>query len=76
MSENQKHGLLTAWYRNGALMLVEEYECDKLLKGEYYRMGEKIPLSQIEKGKGIATLFNPEGNFSRKVYYQEGKPIE
>jgi antitoxin component YwqK of YwqJK toxin-antitoxin module len=76
MSENQKQGLLTAWYRNGALMLVEEYECDKLLKGEYYRMGEKVPLSQIEKGKGIATLFNPEGNFSRKVYYQDGKPLE
>lgn len=76
MSGNQKHGLFTAWYRNGALMLVEEYECDKLFKGEYYRMGEKHAVSQIEKGKGIATLFNPEGNFSRKVYYQDGKPID
>jgi len=76
MCGNQKHGLLTAWYRNGALMLVEEYDCDKLLKGEYYRVGEKAAISQIERGKGVATLFNPEGNFSRKVYYQDGKPIE
>jgi len=76
MCGNQKHGLLTAWYRNGALMLVEEYDCDKLLKGDYYRLGEKTAVSQIDKGKGIATLFNPEGNFSRKVYYQDGKPIE
>ena len=76
MSENQKHGLLTAWYRNGALMLVEEYDCDKLLKGEYYRMGEKRAISQIEKGKGIATLFNPEGNFAKKIYYQDGKPVD
>lgn len=76
MSNNLKQGFLTAWYRNGALMLLEEYDHDKLIKGEYYRMGEKIAVSQIEKGKGIATLFNPEGNFSRKVYYQDGKPIE
>lgn len=76
MSANKKNGLLTAWYRNGALMLVEEYDNDRLVKGEYYRLGEKIPLSKIEKGKGISTLFNPDGNFSRKIYYQEGKPIE
>jgi antitoxin component YwqK of YwqJK toxin-antitoxin module len=76
MCGNQKHGLFTAWYKNGALMLVEEYDCDRLLKGEYYRMGEKMAISQIEKGKGIATLFNPEGNFSKKVYYQDGKPVE
>lgn len=76
MSGNCKQGLLTAWYRNGALMLVEEYDNDKLIKGEYYRIGERIPISHIERGKGIATLFNPEGNFSRKVLYQDGKPIE
>lgn len=76
MSGNLKQGLLSAWYRNGALMLVEEYDGDKLQKGEYFRMGEKIPVSQIERGKGIATLFNLEGNFSRKVYYQDGKPVE
>lgn len=76
MSENKKNGLLTAWYRNGALMLAEEYENDQIQKGEYYRLGEKVPASKIEKGKGVATLFSPEGNFSRKVYYQEGKPID
>ncbi len=76
MSDNKKNGLLTAWYRNGALMLLEEYDNDKLQKGEYYRIGEKVAASKIEKGKGIATLFTPEGNFSRKVYYQEGKPAE
>jgi antitoxin component YwqK of YwqJK toxin-antitoxin module len=76
MSGNQKQGLLTAWYRNGALMLVEEYDNDRLIKGEYYRMSEKTAVSQIERGKGIATLFNPEGNFSRKIYYEDGKPAE
>ncbi len=76
VSSNKKNGLLTAWYRNGALMLVEEYDNDKLLKGEYYRIGENISVSKITKGNGIATLFTPEGTFSRKVHYQEGKPIE
>ncbi len=76
MSCNQKQGFLTAWYSNGSLMLVEEYDSDKLIKGDYYRLGEKAAISQIEKGKGIATLFNPEGTFSRKVHYQDGKPVE
>ncbi|MCC5832182.1 MAG: hypothetical protein JJU12_03975 [Chlamydiales bacterium] len=76
ISANKKNGLLTGWYRNGALMLVEEYDNDKLLKGEYYRLGESVPVSKIERGSGIATLFTPEGTFSRKVYYQDGKPIE
>jgi antitoxin component YwqK of YwqJK toxin-antitoxin module len=76
MNGNQKHGLYTAWYPNGALMLVEEYDGDRLIKGEYYRLGEKTAVSQIEKGKGIATLFNPEGNFSKKIIYQDGKPAE
>lgn len=76
MSQNLKNGLLTAWYRSGALMLVEEYDCDSLLKGEYYRLGEKIPVSKIAKGQGVATLFNPEGNFSKKVHYQNGRPLE
>ncbi len=76
MTSNQKHGLLSAWYRSGSLMLVEEYDNDILVKGEYYRIGEKAPTSQIERGKGIATLFNPEGNFFRKVAYQDGRPLE
>lgn len=73
---NKKNGLFTAWYQNGALMLVEEYDADSLLKGEYYRVGEKIHVSKIESGSGIATLFTPEGNFSRKVCYRAGKPVE
>lgn len=76
MSQNKKNGLSTAWYENGALMLIEEYDSDRLVKGEYFRQGESIPISKVERGKGIATLFTPDGTFSRKIYYQEGKPIE
>ncbi|MCH9608508.1 MAG: hypothetical protein S4CHLAM45_10860 [Chlamydiales bacterium] len=76
MSDNKKNGLLTAWYQNGALMLVEEYDQDQLVKGEYYRMEEKIPVSKIEKGNGVATLFGAGGNFAKKIHYQEGRPLE
>ncbi|MFZ0564758.1 MAG: hypothetical protein WAM28_00980 [Chlamydiales bacterium] len=76
MSQNKKNGLLTVWYRNGALAFVEEYESDHLIKGEYYRKGEKAPLSIVEKGRGVASLFNAEGVFSRKVHYKDGKPVE
>jgi len=74
MSRNKKHGLSTAWYRDGNLMLLEEYDHDKLVKGEYYRKGEKFPISIVKEGKGISTLFNPEGGFANKVKYNDGIP--
>lgn len=74
MSRNAKNGLSTAWYIDGSLMLIEEYEFDKLLRGDYYRKGDKLPVSQVRDGKGTATLYDPEGNFLQKVNYQSGLP--
>ena len=76
MSQNVKQGTLTAWYKNGNLMLIEEYEKDKLVRGEYLKKGESRPISRVEKGKGIATLFDCDGNFNRKVPYQDGRPVD
>lgn len=76
MSQNKKVGLATVWYQNGSLMFVEEYDSDKLIQGEYFRIGEKVPASRVEKGRGIATLFHANGNFLRKITYHEGKPNE
>ncbi|NGX53347.1 MAG: hypothetical protein K1000chlam4_00056 [Chlamydiae bacterium] len=75
ISQNKRNGLSTAWYRDGSLMLVEEYDNDELIKGEYYKNGEKDPVSTVAKGSGVATLFNCDGNFSKKVSYQAGKPL-
>lgn len=74
MSQNNKNGLLTAWYKNGSLMLVEEYDNDKLVKGEYYRLNEKIPVSKIEHGQGIAMMHNSDGYFIKKIAYRDGIP--
>lgn len=76
MSSNVKNGLLTAWYKNGSIMLIEEYERDKLIKGEYYRKDEKIPVSRVIQGKGIATLFDADGNYLRKINYYNSRPSE
>lgn len=75
MSQNKKHGISTAWYPDGHLMLVEEYEDDKLIKGQYYQKGDNTPVSIIHKGEGIATLFDTEGHLLRKISYRDGKPI-
>lgn len=75
MSQNKKNGLLTAWYENGRVMLIEEYDHDKLINGEYFLPGEKTPISMVKSGKGIVTLFDSKGNFLRKVAYQNSKPI-
>lgn len=76
MSNNKKNGLFTHWYRDGQLMMIEEYEQDKLVKGDYYRKGEKKPVSQVIKGEGTSTFFDEEGNYLRKVTYLQGHPDE
>lgn len=76
MSNNTKNGHSTAWYEDGNLMLVEEYEKDKLMKGEYYKKGDFIPVSQVINGSGTATLFNSDGSFLRKIEYNQGIPQE
>lgn len=74
MSNNQKNGLVTAWYKDGSIMLIEEYEKDKLQKGEYYKRGEPYPVSEVIAGKGTATLFDELGHFMQKVEYLHGSP--
>lgn len=75
MSNNKRNGHSTAWFRDGSLMMIEEYEQDKLVKGEYYSLKEKDPVSQVNEGFGTATLYDGEGNFIQKVTYQRGKPV-
>jgi len=74
ISKNQRNGLSTAWYQDGSLMMIEEYDHDKLIKGKYLKKGVTLPVSQIRDGNGIATFFDPEGVFLRKIEYHNGLP--
>ena len=76
MYRNKKNGLALAWYKNGDLMLTEEYENDLLVKGLYMKKGEKSSVSSIDHGEGVATLYDSEGHFLKKVMYHKGAPIE
>lgn len=76
MSKNMKNGLATAWYKDGNLMFIEEYDQNKLRRGEYFKRGDKMPLSVVVEGKGTATLFDSEGNFLRRLSYLNGTPSE
>lgn len=74
MHNNKKHGQSYAWYKNGDLRLVEEYQEDRLVSGSYFKPREKKAVSKIEQGKGVATLFDKEGKFLKKVSYDKGIP--
>jgi len=74
MSQNVKNGMLTAWYRDGSLMMIERYDMDKLIRGEYFEKGESSPISQVIDGSGVATLFDPDGHFLRRVKYNKSHP--
>lgn len=76
ISDNKKSGISTAWYRDGSLMMIEEYDQDKLIKGDYFRKSDRQSISQVINGEGIATFYDPEGNYLRKVNYFNGKPDE
>lgn len=73
---NQKQGPSMSWYADGSLMLLEEYEGDNLIKGQYYRMKGKESISTVFNGSGVATLHDESGSFLRKITYSKGKPID
>lgn len=75
MSNNVKNGLLMAWYTDGNLMMMEEYDHDKLVRGEYFMRGEKTPVSIVHNGEGTVTLVDANGNLLRKVQYCHGAPV-
>ncbi len=75
-SRNQRMGPALAWYSDGSLMFYEEYEEDHLLSGQYYKRYQKDPVSSVSKGAGVATLFDENGGFFRKVTYMKGKPVD
>lgn len=76
MTSNKKNGLLSAWYNDGNILMIEEYDRNQLLRGEYYKKGEKISISEVNEGNGEATLYDGDGNFLRKVKYLNGTPLE
>lgn len=74
MQNNTKNGVLTSWYLDGSTMMIEDYEKDKLINGEYYLPGEKSPSSSVRGGKGTATIYDSKGSLLRKINYQNGRP--
>lgn len=76
MAHNQRQGMAVAWYENGERMFVEEYENDKLVSGQYYKRGMPQSISFIDKGNGVASLYDKDGIFLNKVFYKNGEIIQ
>lgn len=74
-AKNKKNGSSLAWYKDGSLMLIEEYEEDRLVKGQYFKKNYKDPISTISNGTGSATLYDENGIFIQKIQYVKGKPL-
>ncbi len=73
---NHKMGPALCWYEDGSLMMVEEYEEDRLVKGQYYKKNQREPVSSILNGNGVASIFDSNGIFLRKINYLKGKPVD
>lgn len=75
-AHNKKTGPSLSWYRDGSLMLIEEYEEDKLVKGQYYKKNGLDSISAVNNGTGTATLFDEYGVFLRKTAYNKGEIVQ
>ncbi len=73
--QNKKNGPSLAWYKNGNLMLSEEYENDILVSGTYYKKGDNKPVSRVSNKKGTVSLYDPDGYFLKKIPYEKGLPL-
>jgi len=76
MYDNCKHGTSSAWYCDGSLMMVEEYENDQLFRGTYMKKGSMEPISSVANGEGVATLYDAEGVFIKRIVYKKGYPVD
>ena len=56
-------------------MLVEEYEEDRLIKGQYYKKNGRDPVSMVFNGNGTAMLYDERGVFLKKVTYVKGEIV-
>ena len=65
-----------AWYENTSIMFIEEYENDVLIKGSYYKVDDKNPISTIINGNGTATIYDSKGRFIKKITYKDGLPLD
>ncbi len=75
-SRSQRSGPSLAWYRDGSFMLLEEYEEDRLVNGQYFKINKSEPVSTITNGNGAATLYDETGGFLKKIEYLKGKPVD
>lgn len=75
MQGNYKQGIHTAWYKNGKVMCIEEYEKNRVMRGTYFRMQDGKQESCIESGNGVATIYDEEGRSLHKTAYEQGKPV-
>jgi len=75
-ARNKKNGTVCSWYEDGQLMLIEEYENDTLLEGQYFKKNKPDPISTVVQGNGVASLYDGQGIFLRKVIYHKGKPVD
>jgi antitoxin component YwqK of YwqJK toxin-antitoxin module len=76
LSRNKKAGTSLGWYQDGGLMYMEEYEDDRLTRGQYHKKNHKDPISTIVNGNGFATLYDEAGVLLRKVHYIKGKAVD
>lgn len=73
---NKKNGSSCCWYQNSKIMLIEEYEDDKLIKGSYYKLHDSAPSSEVFDGHGTATIYDENGVFVKKIQYEKGLPVD
>jgi antitoxin component YwqK of YwqJK toxin-antitoxin module len=74
--QNILNGSSCAWFLDGSLMFLEEYEKGKLIKAKYFKRSQKNPISSILNGNGSAVLYDKDGVLINKITYVNGSAVD
>lgn len=72
--QEKPHGPYVAYYPDGSLRALEEYNKGKLVDGKYFAHGNTQAISQVVEGQGTATLFDSQGRMVKEIVYRDGEP--
>jgi antitoxin component YwqK of YwqJK toxin-antitoxin module len=72
--QEKPHGPYIAYYPDGSLRALEEYNKGKLVDGKYFAFGNAQTVSRVIEGQGTATLFDNQGRMIKEVIYRDGEP--
>ena len=72
--EGERDGPETGWYKSGRKAVEGTHKEGKIYSGIGWKPnGDRCPISNVNKGNGVAIVYNEDGSVNRRLRYRNGK---